>query len=110
MAFNVWRATGFDKYAKGDYERNINKQQPTKNTPAQGRRKKRQGATSGECRGSAICYDFLRQYSYKDGAESIILLVCGTEGMKFSAANSSGYKENKNWRPLVLPINNFFGQ
>jgi hypothetical protein len=33
---------------------NINKQQPTKNTWAQWRRKRRGGATWGECRGSAF--------------------------------------------------------
>jgi hypothetical protein len=33
--------------------KNIEKQKPTKNTPARWRRKRRGGANGGECRGSA---------------------------------------------------------
>jgi hypothetical protein len=40
--------------------KNINKQQQTKIMPAQQRRKRRGGATRGECGGSALRYDFSR--------------------------------------------------
>ncbi len=40
--------------------RNINKQQQTKITLAPWRRKRRGGATRGECGGSALRYEFLR--------------------------------------------------
>ncbi len=41
--------------------RNINKQQPTKNTLVQWRKKRIGGATGRECGGSALRYDFLRE-------------------------------------------------
>ncbi len=61
----LWLLEGYGLMRQGPRAmttRNVNKQQPTQNTPAWWRRKRRGDGTGGERGGSALCYDFFRGF------------------------------------------------
>jgi hypothetical protein len=64
--------------------RNIKKQQPTKITPVQRRRKRRGGAPGGSAGEVRYAMTFRGDYGNKDGAESIILSACSADSMILS--------------------------